>query len=120
MRRRASRKARTSPKYGTRIPAPALFQERAEPYAATILRCPLYEVDFTALTETQVHPIYGAWLTLPEVARNETEQTLQFDMMVMLSTHGAGTTTSAPIFKHLPQRAAQAARALLSGTDLTV
>jgi hypothetical protein len=77
-------------------------------------------VDFTALTETQVHPIYGAWLTLPEVARNETEQTLQFDMMVMLSTHGAGTTTSAPIFEHLPQRAAQAARALLSGTDLTV
>jgi hypothetical protein len=80
----------------------------------------LYDVDFTALTETQVHPIYGAWLTLPEVARNETEQTLQFDMMVMLSTHGAGTTTSAPIFEHLPQRAAQAARALLSGTDLTV
>jgi hypothetical protein len=37
----------------------------------------LEEVDFGALTETQVDPIYEAWLKLPEDVRNETEQDLQ-------------------------------------------
>lgn len=34
----------------------------------------LSEVDFGALTETQVEPIYEAWLTLPDDARKEMEQ----------------------------------------------
>jgi hypothetical protein len=37
----------------------------------------LEEVDFGALTETQVDPIYEAWLKLPEDVRNEMEQDLQ-------------------------------------------
>lgn len=37
----------------------------------------LGEVDFGALTETQVEPIYEAWLKLPEEARNEIEQDFQ-------------------------------------------
>jgi hypothetical protein len=37
----------------------------------------LSEVDFDALTETQVEPIYGAWLTLSDDARKEMEQDFQ-------------------------------------------
>ena len=37
----------------------------------------LAEVDFGALTETQVEPIYKAWLTVPVDARNEMEQQFQ-------------------------------------------
>jgi hypothetical protein len=43
-----------------------VLQERAELFAATIFcrRDVLSEVDFGALTETQVEPIYKAWLKL--------------------------------------------------------
>jgi len=34
-------------------------------------------VDFGALTEPQIEPIYEAWLLLPEEARNEMEQDFQ-------------------------------------------
>ena len=37
----------------------------------------LADVDFGALTETQVEPIYEAWLKLPEDARNAMEQDFQ-------------------------------------------
>lgn len=37
----------------------------------------LAEVDFGTLTETQVEPIYEAWLKLPEDARNAMEQDFQ-------------------------------------------
>ncbi len=37
----------------------------------------LADVDFNALSETQVEPIYEAWLKLPEDARNEMEQDFQ-------------------------------------------
>ena len=37
----------------------------------------LSEVDFGALTETQVEPIYEAWLKLSDVARKATEQDFQ-------------------------------------------
>ncbi len=37
----------------------------------------LAEVDFGKLTETQVEPIYEAWLNLPEDARNEMERDFQ-------------------------------------------
>lgn len=37
----------------------------------------LADVDFKALTQTQVEPIYEAWLKLPEDARNEMEQDFQ-------------------------------------------
>lgn len=37
----------------------------------------LSEVDFGALTETQVEPIYQAWLKLPDDARKEMEQDFQ-------------------------------------------
>lgn len=37
----------------------------------------LAEVDFGALTETQVEPIYEAWLKLPDDARKEMEQDFQ-------------------------------------------
>jgi hypothetical protein len=37
----------------------------------------LSEVDFGALTETQVDPIYQAWLKLSDDARKEMEQDFQ-------------------------------------------
>ena len=37
----------------------------------------LSEVDFGALTETQVEPIYQAWLKLSDDARKEMEQDFQ-------------------------------------------
>jgi len=37
----------------------------------------LADVDFDALTETQVEPIYKAWLNLAEDTRNEMEQDFQ-------------------------------------------
>ena len=37
----------------------------------------LSEVDFAALTETQVEPIYEAWLKLSDDARKEMEQDFQ-------------------------------------------
>lgn len=37
----------------------------------------LSEVDFAALKETQVEPIYEAWLKLPDEARNEMERDFQ-------------------------------------------
>jgi hypothetical protein len=37
----------------------------------------LAEVDFGTLTETQVEPVYEAWLTLPEDVRNAMEQDFQ-------------------------------------------
>ncbi len=37
----------------------------------------LEEVDFSALTETQVEPIYDAWLKLPDEARKEMEHDFQ-------------------------------------------
>ena len=36
----------------------------------------LEEVDFGALTETQVDPIYEAWLKLPEDVRNEIQDAI--------------------------------------------
>jgi hypothetical protein len=51
----------------------------AEPFAATIFRrtqCAVL-VDFGALTETQVEPIYQAWLRLSDDTRKEMEQDFQ-------------------------------------------
>ncbi len=46
----------------------------------------LADVDFGALTETQVEPIYEAWLKLPEEVRTEVEQ--DFQEIDDLSTEG--------------------------------
>ena len=37
----------------------------------------LTKVDFSALTETQIEPIYNAWLQLPEESRSQMEQDFQ-------------------------------------------
>jgi len=68
-----------NPKYGAGIPAEAVLQERPEPFAQRYFaaRNLLIEVDFGALNETQVEPIYEAWLKLPDDARKEMEQDFQ-------------------------------------------
>jgi hypothetical protein len=67
------------PKYGEGISAKALFQERAQPYAAKIFRRPQSAVrsGFRRADGNAGRAIYEAWLKLPDDVRKEMEQDFQ-------------------------------------------
>jgi hypothetical protein len=62
----------------------------------------LSEVDFGALTETQVEPIYEAWLKLSDDARREMEQ--DFHDIDELATEGGSKGPSCGQWGHDPTK----------------